>query len=176
MPTSAPRMCGSCGTPVHGRCPDCYESGWTARPSTAWAGGSTRRWRRVREQKLQADPMCEYTHVHDAGEQRSFDQAYRSPCSSVQCGEHVAACQRLATEVDHMRPLAQGGPKWEQANLQSLCHDHHVLKTTREARRGSQTHCQAVPITTAPSADLTHASPGLGKQPAGTSRRRHGGG
>jgi len=39
----------------------------------------------------------------------------------------------VATEVDHIVPLSQGGPdEWD--NLQGLCHDCHAAKTAREMR------------------------------------------
>lgn len=39
----------------------------------------------------------------------------------------------VATEVDHIIPLHQGGlDEWE--NLQGLCHEHHADKTAKEMR------------------------------------------
>lgn len=39
----------------------------------------------------------------------------------------------VATEVDHIIPLHQGGlDEWE--NLQGLCHEHHAAKTAKEMR------------------------------------------
>jgi 5-methylcytosine-specific restriction protein A len=46
-----------------------------------------------------------------------------------------AMCGVLATEVDHVIPLAEGGTDTD-ANKQSLCHPHHAEKTKREAARG----------------------------------------
>ena len=37
-----------------------------------------------------------------------------------------------ATEVDHIKPLAAGGDRYDPANLQSLCRSHHARKTWRE--------------------------------------------
>jgi 5-methylcytosine-specific restriction protein A len=46
--------------------------------------------------------------------------------------------QRLAVEVDHIIPVAQGGGD-DYANTQSLCRAHHQAKSARErARRPPQ--------------------------------------
>jgi 5-methylcytosine-specific restriction endonuclease McrA len=41
---------------------------------------------------------------------------------------------RLAEEVDHVIPLAQGGPEFALSNLQGLCAVCHSLKSAREAK------------------------------------------
>jgi len=41
-------------------------------------------------------------------------------------------CGKGATEVDHIRPLAHGGAKYELDNLQSLCKSCHSRKTSAE--------------------------------------------
>jgi 5-methylcytosine-specific restriction endonuclease McrA len=38
-------------------------------------------------------------------------------------------CMRLATEVDHIVPMSQGGPEYERDNCQGLCAHHHALKS-----------------------------------------------
>lgn len=73
------------------------------RPSAA-ARGYGRDWRRRREQVLASQPLC------------------------VECkaqGRTVAA-----TDVDHIRRLADGGDG-SDANLQPLCHRCHARKTAR---------------------------------------------
>ena len=35
-------------------------------------------------------------------------------------------------EVDHIQPLEDGGPRWDLANLQSLCRRDHIDKTADE--------------------------------------------
>lgn len=45
-------------------------------------------------------------------------------------------CNLPATDVDHVRPIEDGGPAWDEANLQSLCHPHHSQKTAAENRFG----------------------------------------
>ncbi|WP_239476495.1 HNH endonuclease [Nocardia arizonensis] len=51
-----------------------------------------------------------------------------------------ASCRALATEVDHITPLHLGGTRYDWANLQSLCEEHHLVKSleeAQEARRGT---------------------------------------
>ena len=45
---------------------------------------------------------------------------------------------RAATDVDHIRPLADGGSLTDPANLQSLCKWHHIAKTNKENRERRQ--------------------------------------
>jgi 5-methylcytosine-specific restriction endonuclease McrA len=42
------------------------------------------------------------------------------------------SCGALAAEVDHVIPRSRGGK--DDGNLQSLCRDCHVAKTTREGQ------------------------------------------
>jgi 5-methylcytosine-specific restriction protein A len=42
--------------------------------------------------------------------------------------------QRLATEVDHIVPLSQGGDPWDLGGLQGICGPCHRVKSGREAR------------------------------------------
>lgn len=48
-------------------------------------------------------------------------------------------CGRIATDVDHIVPIEDGGPTWSLDNLQSLCRTHHSQKTRaeQEARRSA---------------------------------------
>ena len=46
-------------------------------------------------------------------------------------------CRLLATEVDHITPLAEDlSRRYDWANLQSLCAAHHREKTVADAQRG----------------------------------------
>src|SRR4051794_25226240 len=38
----------------------------------------------------------------------------------------------VATDVDHVTPIEQGGDPWARANCQPLCKHHHSVKTRRE--------------------------------------------
>lgn len=65
-------------------------------------------WRHIRKAQLQREPLCR--------------------CCSA------AGRVMLAVEVDHVRPLAEGGTD-DPGNLQSLCHDCHVVKTRADIAR-----------------------------------------
>lgn len=55
-----------------------------------------------------------------------FRRAYlASNPACVQCGA-------AATQVDHVRPIRDGGPVWDEGNLQALCGRHHTRKTNSE--------------------------------------------
>lgn len=69
--------------------------------------GNSRRTQRTRRQQLQDQPFCQ-----------------------------APDCNRLADEVDHITPLAEGGDRFERGNLQSLCRHHHKQKTAADALRG----------------------------------------
>jgi 5-methylcytosine-specific restriction endonuclease McrA len=45
----------------------------------------------------------------------------------------------LAKELDHIRPLNEGGERLDPANVQPLCKDCHTLKTAK-VRIGSPTY------------------------------------
>jgi len=44
----------------------------------------------------------------------------------------------LAVEVDHIKPISQGGDKWDRDNLQPLCQQCHARKTASEVGFGSK--------------------------------------
>jgi 5-methylcytosine-specific restriction enzyme A len=60
---------------------------------------STRRGRKLRQAKLNADPLCE-------------------PC---QREDRVSS----ASQVHHIKPLNEGGDPWLWSNFESDCDDHH---------------------------------------------------
>nr|WP_231390359.1 HNH endonuclease signature motif containing protein [Nocardia sp. CNY236] len=83
----------------------------------AWSGrngytgsGSTRRWRTLREAKLNDGDLCE-----------------------------SLGCVALGTEVDHIIPVGAGGDRYDWDNLQLLCHSCHQAKTAAEARAARRT-------------------------------------
>lgn len=106
MPTSPPTRCGD---------PECQELTTQGRcelhqrkawanRSKAWGSGSTRKWREARARQLDHEPQCRW------------------------CGSR----ERL--EVDHVLQLAEGGSKWDAANLQTLCKACHELKSAQDRR------------------------------------------
>lgn len=60
------------------------------------------RWQHVRAMKLRKTPLCEY----------------------CQPGR-----QKVATEVDHFKPIENGGAPFDMANLRSTCKSCHSQKT-----------------------------------------------
>lgn len=54
------------------------------------------------------------------------DVFYRDGYRCVQCGR----AGRL--ECDHIRPIKDGGARFDLANLQTLCRDCHFRKTAKE--------------------------------------------
>ncbi|WP_374159096.1 HNH endonuclease [Mycobacterium sp. G7A2] len=96
---------------VCGRCGATTPKGARCGCIKPWEGATRRsgggRWRKLRAAKLRANPICQWP-----------------------------GCRRPATEVDHIKPLAEGGREFDWENLQSLCHEHHLAKTAADARRG----------------------------------------
>ena len=41
-------------------------------------------------------------------------------------------CVNLATDVDHVVGMRDGGAAYDRSNLQALCHRHHSMKTISE--------------------------------------------
>lgn len=66
---------------------------------------NTKRWQRTREKQLHDHPLC-------------------------QCDD--PGCMGIATDVDHIVPLEQGGAPYAPSNLQSLTARCHGRKTRRE--------------------------------------------
>lgn len=44
----------------------------------------------------------------------------------------------MATEIDHIIPVRQGGAVWDDDNLQALCKPCHSVKTIVDGSRGEQ--------------------------------------
>lgn len=51
---------------------------------------------------------------------------------SVLFNHPLCPCGEIATDVDHINPIEQGGDAWSRQNLQALCHSCHSIKTNRE--------------------------------------------
>lgn len=63
-------------------------------------------WRRARREHLAQEPLCRMCRA----------QGITKP------GHHV----------DHITPISKGGDPFDSDNLQSLCAEHHSLKTARD--------------------------------------------
>ena len=115
MPHRPPSPCGTpgCAELVHGggRCEKhrrvTQRDYDRARAKTA-ARAYSSAWRRLRRLVLDAEPLC-----------RSCDTA-----------GHI----EMATQVDHIIPLARGGTN-AMMNLQPLCATCHARKTAQDDRR-----------------------------------------
>ncbi len=105
------RLC-ECGAlaPGYGACPSCGK-GPKSRKRSATSRGYGHRWQTgLRKRQLHREPRCEWV--------------------DLATGER---CGRWAKDVDHIIPKSQGGAD-AMENLQSLCHNHHSMKTVRELR------------------------------------------
>src|SRR5688572_3546638 len=63
---------------------------------------NTAQWRRVRREQLSLHPWCQY-------------------CRHGRL--------TIAREVDHVKPINQGGDPWDMSNLRSTCSPCHASKT-----------------------------------------------
>jgi 5-methylcytosine-specific restriction enzyme A len=106
VPTMPPHRCAVCHTLVLARtCPHCRTRRDLARPNASARGYTSTRWRQLRAQKLQHDPLC-------------------SVCLAA--GRTMAA-----TQVDHLdRHDGPDDPRfWDWSNLDSKCASCHSRKT-----------------------------------------------
>jgi 5-methylcytosine-specific restriction endonuclease McrA len=46
----------------------------------------------------------------------------------------LCPCGEIATDVDHIQAIEDGGDPWSRNNLQGLCKACHSIKTSRELR------------------------------------------
>jgi 5-methylcytosine-specific restriction endonuclease McrA len=67
---------------------------------------NSKRWRILRRHILTHQPLC--------------------------AGYNDAECDGIATDVDHITPIHQGGDAWNPTNLQPLCQSCHGRKTRNE--------------------------------------------
>lgn len=113
MPQAAARPCThpGCGVLVRdgsSRCPKHPRAQWTKKP-TATKRITGRKLQTVRADLFRRNPLC------------------------VECKRNGRVT--LATQRDHIIPLAEGGPD-DETNEQGLCDDCHDAKSAAEATRG----------------------------------------
>ena len=114
MPYKLKRLCAAPGCPKLTHAARCQahtrenRQAYDQRRGSAHERGYTWQWQKYRAAYLQREPLC------------------RS-CKAV--GRFVAA-----RELDHIKPVSQGGSFWDPANHQPLCKPCHSAKTMREAR------------------------------------------
>lgn len=121
MPRRAPKPCGwsGCGRLVDGGDFFCDRHYHHHKKETrakerergsAARRGYDRRWRKFRIFYLRRNPMCAWSE----------------------------GCDQAAREIDHIKPLARGGSKYDYSNLQALCKAHHSMKTQEEQNKGDR--------------------------------------
>lgn len=116
MPASPCLDCRAELAAYRGRCPDCarrYNAQTHRTGRLEPTGGrmyGKRRWLMLRRRRLAIEPMCR-------------------ACAAQGIDE-------LASEVDHLTPVEQGGDPWALEGTQSLCASCHARKTRREQRQG----------------------------------------
>jgi hypothetical protein len=66
------------------------------------------RWRYARRRQLFLEPLCE-----------------------------LEGCDEIATDVHHRQAIQDGGEVWSLANLENLCHQHHLQISRAEQVQGS---------------------------------------
>ena len=122
MPTKLPSVCtktGCSGLVTEGVCSKCGPRKRATNAAHDDQRGSARRrgydvrWEKVRAMHLRAEPLC-----------------------------RICAAQgrvTVATLVDHVQPIADGGERLDDDNLQSLCARCHAKKTAEDVRKRKQT-------------------------------------
>jgi hypothetical protein len=103
MPQAAPRAC-RCGAivPAGKRCTKCTKA-FDQRRGSARSRGYDAEWKRFRADFLKLNPRCSRP-----------------------------GCQALATDVDHIKALRDGGRRLDPNNCRSMCHRHHSQRTARD--------------------------------------------
>lgn len=74
--------------------------------------------------------------IHQSWKWRKVSRLYRlhNPICE-QCLKENATIPRLASSVDHIKPLFLGGKPFDEDNLQSLCDFHHSIKSQEERQK-----------------------------------------
>lgn len=79
----------------------------------------------------------ERKRAHDAkrpsAAQRGYDAEWRETRKAYLIEyPHCVVCGAVATEVDHITPISEGGARLDWNNLQAMCKTHHSQKTVLE--------------------------------------------
>lgn len=104
MPLEPKRHCHISGHSAYygRRCPKCQQD-YDLRRGNSGFRGYDRRWRSFALNFLKKNPICSEN-----------------------------GCEDLATDVDHIIALVDGGEKFDEKNLRGLCHRHHSARTGRD--------------------------------------------
>ena len=109
MPLSPPRWCPRCRTAHSESCRPAKLANWQQSDhhrGTAAERGYDHRWAKLRNAYILGNPLCAHCLIQDR--------------------------VTLAAEIDHVRPLADGGARLDPDNLQALCRSCHSLKTATD--------------------------------------------
>lgn len=110
MPDQPPRFCATPGCPTLTLTPRCPIH--TRQIAATWRNADhakvyrSRRWQILRRRVIADHPVCQQSD-----------------------------CTALATDVDHIVALADGGAAFARSNVQALCKPHHSAKTRSELRQ-----------------------------------------
>lgn len=89
--------------------------------------------RRGRCQAHMTDEYLRQERQRGSSTARGYDVTWRRLRAWVLLREPLCrTCGDVAREVDHIRPLAQGGARLDVRNVQPLCRECHAAKTARE--------------------------------------------
>ena len=92
--------------------------------------------RAARNAAARHDAEQKRVKVEGTASERGYDWAWSKVSKYVRTSEPICRhCKNaLATMVDHITPLKQGGARLALNNLQPLCHSCHAIKTAKETR------------------------------------------
>ncbi len=107
MPLEPKRHCGKPGHAAYlgRRCPACERERDSLR-GTSSSRGYDKDWRKFRSDFLRNNPRCV-----------------------------VVGCGELATDVDHIIGINEGGARLDVGNCRAMCHRHHSQRTGRDQVR-----------------------------------------
>lgn len=111
--------------------------------SNPWCANGAERGGKCRACRLEV--QAERTAERASPEERGYGPAWRRfrkwfIARNPLCGHcEKEGLTRLARELDHIKPLDEGGALLDAENVQGLCHRHHRIKTEQDKRRRAQT-------------------------------------
>lgn len=68
--------------------------------------------------------------------ERGYDAAWQRARRAALHAQPRCTCGAIATTVDHITPLAEGGARLDPNNLRPLCDPCHTRKTSSDAAHG----------------------------------------
>lgn len=84
----------------------------------------------AREQSRQRE-----SQIRRKGQRIYRTKRWQALRKAVLFDQPLCPCGAIATDVDHIQPLSQGGATWSRANLQGLCASCHGKKRQWETQR-----------------------------------------